>query len=101
MPEELRPEEQVGPLNSVEIMLIHGEHDRHNSEVKRLEEVYRNLERSLAQTRRELQSLKDRQAAILREIVRTRGKDAGRLRLCVLSRNADSTTWIVAKPQES
>lgn len=88
-------EEHVGPLNAVEVMLIKGEHDRHDVEIKRLDEVAANLERSIAQTRRELQSLKDRQKGMLREVLKTRGKDPGKSTMRVLQRSTDGTTWIV------
>lgn len=102
VPEEVKPDEQVGPLSNVEVLLLNGEHDRHNVEIKRLEEVKANLERSLVTTSRELQNLRDRQTAMLREILKGRGKSAGRLQLKIVRRTTDSTTWIVAsKPQES
>ncbi len=92
-------EEHIGPLNTVEVMLIRGEHDRHDVEIKRLNEVAANLERSLVQTRRELQSLKDRQCGMLREVLKTRGKDPGKLPMRVLQRSVDGTTWIVVGGQ--
>lgn len=102
MPEEVKPDEHVGPLSNVEVLLLHGEHDRHNVEIKRLEEVKANLERSLVTTNRELQSLKERQVSMLREILKGRGKSAGRLQLKIVKRTTDNTTWIVgSKPQES
>lgn len=92
-------EEHIGPLNTVEVMLIKGEHDRHDVEVKRLSEVAANLERSLAQTRRELQSLKDRQSGMLREVLKTRGKDPGKAPMRVAQRSTDGTTWIIVGGQ--
>ena len=99
MAEEIKLEEHVGPLNNVEILLVKGEHDRHDAEVKRLEEVQKNLEGSLVKTKRELQSLKDRQAGMLREILKQRGKDPGRLPTRVFQRQNDNTTWIVVGGQ--
>lgn len=96
MTDALKPEDQVGPLNNVEILLVNGEHDRHNAEVKRLEDIRANLEKSLANTSRELQAIKDRQASMLREILKTRGKDPGRLTVRVVRRPTDGTMWIVA-----
>lgn len=99
MPEA--PEEMVGPLNQVEIMLLHGEGNRHDKDIKDLETTVVNLEKSLDLKRRELSQFKARKDKILREVVKCRGKDPQLLPIRELARPTDNTTWIIlgGKPQ--
>lgn len=86
-------DELVGPLSNVESLLIRGEHDRHDAEIKRLEETHKNLAASVKKTLDELKSIRDRQSRMLIEILKGRGKDPG-TRATHVVRRPDGTTWI-------
>jgi hypothetical protein len=89
------PEEQVGPLNELEVFTLKGEGGRHDTEIKRLEEVLKNLEASVRNTKQQLETYKESKAKVMRMILKHRGKDPGRLPMRELVKPADNSTWIV------
>lgn len=100
MPEE-KPEEWVGPMNPVEILLLRGDGARHNQDIKNLKEIIRNLESSLVSKRRELADAQAKKNQILREIAKSRGKDPADLPIREADRPHDGSLWVVVggKPE--
>jgi len=94
-------EEWIGPLNQVEIMLLHGEGNRHDKDIKTLKETIKNLETSLANKKRELAAFKALKEKILREVVRCRGKTVSDLPIREAERPPGTVFVVVGgKPED-
>ena len=88
-------EEYVGPLTTVEIMLLNGEANRHDKDIRFLKETISSLEKSLDLKKREFAQFQAAKDKIIREIVKGRGKNPGSLPVRQLDRIQDNTTWII------
>ena len=97
------PEEWIGPMNTVETMLLRGDGARHNQDIKNLKEIVRNLEASIVAKRRELADAQAKKTAILREIAKSRGKNPSGLPIREANRPHDGSLWIVmgGKPEDA
>jgi len=100
MSDNVTPEQWIGPMNGVEVMLLRGDDASRNDELEKvLKDTIRNLEASLVAKRRELASLQAKKARMLREILKVRGNDPGSLPIRLADRPHDQSIWIVVGGQ--
>jgi hypothetical protein len=98
--EQIAPEQWVGPLNTIETMLLRGDASAKDDELVRLlKETIRNLEASIASKRRELSEVQTKKIRLIHEVLKTRGTDPGRLPVRVVNRPHDQSVWIIVGGQ--
>ncbi len=101
MSDPVAPEQWIGPMNSLELLVLKGDGANKDDELEKiLKDTIRNLEASLVTKKRELSAIQTKKARVLREILKHRGvPDPGRLPVRVADRPHDQSTWIVVGGQ--